>query len=120
MCGCEGLEHVEFVEDNKMRKEFGNYCFAGCKSIKVIDTLIGGAQIGNYSFADCDNLERVVIRKKDEWYSEILQTAFKGSPNVKIEWSDDSYYPKQETISDYWNAKELKQTNRMNKKRTMG
>jgi len=105
LCGCEGLEHVEFVEDNKMRKEFGNYCFAGCKSIKVIDTLIGGAQIGNYSFADCDNLERVVIRKKDEWYSEIPPTAFKGSPNVIIEWSDDSYYPKQETISDYWKRK---------------
>ncbi len=104
-CGCEGLESVEFTENCQWKKEFGDYSFAGCKSIKEIDTLKGGVQIGNYSFADCINLEKIVMCKEDEWRSTISQSAFDGSPNVKIEWADDSHYNKQETIIDYWKRK---------------
>lgn len=107
LCGCESLEYAVFKEDRQWKKEFGDFCFAGCKSIKKIDTLGGGAQIGNYSFADCYNLEKVIINKEHDWNSVISKSAFEGSPHVIIEWSSNSNNPKQETIGDYLKRKDL-------------
>lgn len=115
LCGCENLVSVEITESGHWRKEFGAYCFAGCKSLSEIDTLKGGAQIGKKAFADCENLTRFVISKKDEWYTEIAETAFDGCHKMIIEWSDDSYYPQKETISDYWKRKGI-ETNKQNER----
>ena len=115
LCGCENLESVEITDSGHWRKEFGAYCFAGCKSLSEIDTLKGGAQIGQKAFADCENLARFVISKKDEWYTEIAETAFDGCHKMTIEWSDNSYYPKKETISDYWKRKGI-ETNKQNER----
>jgi hypothetical protein len=115
LCGCENLGSVEITESGHWRKEFGAYCFAGCKSLSKIDTLKGGAQIGKKAFADCENLTRFVISKKDEWYTEIAETAFDGCHKMTIEWSDDSYYPKKETIIDYWKRKGI-ETNKQNER----
>ena len=115
LCGCENLESVDLKESGHSRKEFCDYCFAGCKSLYEIDTLKGGAQIGKKAFADCENLTRFVICKKDEWYTEIAETAFDGCHKMTIEWSDDSYYPKKETISDYWKRKGV-ETNKQNER----
>ena len=115
LCGCENLESVEITESGHWRKEFGAYCFAGCKLLSEIDTLKGGAQIGKKAFADCENLTRFVISKKDEWYTEIAETAFDGCHKMTIEWSDDSSYYKKETISDYWKRKGI-ETNKQNER----
>jgi len=114
-CGCENLESVEITESGHWRKEFGSYCFAGCKSLSEIDTQKGGAKIGKKAFADCENLTRFVISKKDEWYTEIAETAFDGCHKMTIEWSDDSYCPKKETIIDYWKRKGI-ETNKQNER----
>lgn len=114
-CGCENLVSVEILESGHWRKEFGNYCFAGCKSLSEIDTLKGGAQIGKKAFTDCENLTRFVISKKDEWYTEIDETAFDGCHKMTIEWSDDSDYYKKEKISDYWKRKSV-EVNKQNER----
>ncbi|MBQ3363139.1 MAG: leucine-rich repeat protein [Muribaculaceae bacterium] len=105
LCGCEKLLSVEFTESEPFRKEFGDYCLAGCKSLSKIDTLKGGAQIGKYAFAGCKSLSKFVIHKKDEWYTEISETAFEGCPQVQLEWADESYYTILEPISNYWKRK---------------
>lgn len=120
LCGCDRLESVEITETGHWRKEFEDYCFAGCKSLVEIDTLKGGAQIGKYAFADCDSLSRFVISKKDEWYSVISETAFEGSPQVQLEWADDSYYPKKEPIADYWKRKDIEVNNKKQQEKKNG
>jgi hypothetical protein len=105
LCGCEKLQTIEFTDFKSWRKEFGNYCFAGCKSLVEIDTLKGGAQIGEFAFADCEELTRFVINANDEWRTEISDTAFEGSPQVKIEWASESNYAQIESIADYWARK---------------
>ena len=101
-CGCENLEDLSIYENCNFTLAFEDYCFAGCKSLKYIDTLNGGAGIGNYSFLDCTSLNKIVISKKDEFFTKISPTAFIGCPNFLIEWSDGSRYPSEETIEDYW------------------
>lgn len=105
LLGCEGLASVKISESNRMRKVFGAYCFADCKSLLEIDTMKGGALIGEYSFAGCEKLSKFVICKDDEWYTEISITAFEGSPQVQLEWVNDSSLPFTETIEDYWTRK---------------
>ncbi len=104
-CGCENLEDLQIYENCKFSFALGDYCFAGCKSIKYIDTLIGGAEIGNYAFLDCISLNKIVISKKDEFFTKISPTAFIGCPNFIIEWSNGSHYSTEETIEDYWRRK---------------
>lgn len=105
LCGCENLDSVEITDSCSLRKEFGAYCFAGCKSLSEIDTLKGGAQIGKKAFADCENLKRFVICQRNEWYTKIAETAFDGCQKLTIEWSGDSYYTEKETIGEYWKRK---------------
>ncbi len=104
-CGCENLESLTFVSNVDFRHEFGDYSFAGCNSLKEIDTLKGGALINDYAFLDCTNLEKIIIFKKEEWYSKVSPSAFIGCPNFIIEWSDNSPYPSKETIEEYWRRK---------------
>ena len=120
LCGCDKLESVEIIETGHYRKEFEDYCFAGCKSLVEIDTLKGGAQIGKYAFADCESLSRFVINKKDEWYTVISEMAFEGSPQVQLEWADDSYYPQKEPIADYWKRKGIEADNQKQNEKKNG
>ncbi|MEE3483049.1 MAG: leucine-rich repeat protein [Bacteroidales bacterium] len=106
LCGCKGLEYVKIIEDGEWRKDFGDYCFAGCESIKEIDTKKGGAKIGKFSFADCVNFEKIVISKKDEWYTVIARSAFDGCHNAMIEWTYVRE-SRKEYISSYWSRKEF-------------
>ena len=117
LCGCDRLESVEITETGHWRKEFGDYCFAGCKSLREINTLEGGVKIGKYAFADCECLCKFVINKQDEWYTVISESAFEGSPQVQIEWADDSILPKQEHITNYWKRKDIEtEKNKQNEK----
>lgn len=80
----------------------------------------GGAQIGKYAFVDCESLSRFVINKKDEWYTVISESAFEGSPQVQLEWADDSYLPKQEPIADYWKRKGIEVSNQKQQEKKNG
>lgn len=119
LCGCDRLESVKFVETSPWRKTFGDYCFAGCKSLVKIDTLKGGAQLREYSFADCDSLSIFVISQKDEWDTVISKTAFEGSPQVQLEWADDACYSQKEPIADYWKRKGIEMNEQKQQEKKM-
>lgn len=117
-CGCDSLESLEITRIGYWRKEFGDYCFAGCKSLKEIDTLDGGARIGKYAFADCNNLTKIILNKKEDGLTVISETAFEGSPRVQLKWVDTS--PMQESIADYWKRKGIELNNKKQQEKNEG
>lgn len=119
-CGCENLESFKFKYNNDFRHEFGQYCFAGCNSLKEIDTLKGGALINDYAFLDCTNLEKIIIFKKEEWHTKLSPSAFIGCPNFIIEWSDNSRYPSKETIEAYWKRKGIEVEEKKRREKLVG
>lgn len=119
-CGCENLEYVEITKNCNFTITIEDYCFAGCKSLVAVDTLIGGVKIDDYAFLDCISLEKIVISKKDEFFSKLSPSAFIGCPNFIIEWFDNSRYPSKETIEAYWKRKGIEVDEKKRREKLVG